>query len=494
MRTTSTRILHLMQIIIMLNIVTICFLFVGCSSCSTNPKTGSISGHVTLVNDTGDPQLDPVDFSGVTVAVYELAQLDTTLVRINNEYPQIGIPISQETEFDHRNYNPVTKVTTDAAGQFQISKISVGDYNLVFMKESWGVRYIFGVSVNSGAKVDIGEQPLYPTTYLAASVLQDITFRSQHHYLVNQDCSIMGNAVIEAQALISIAPTCNLRFYGNVTAAELTDFRLAWKVNSSIDIASISQAQIDADEYFASLVFYGSQNLIRNGIINHVGTAVSFVQVNGAISNMYINHFVTGMSLQQCSLSVDNVTIANGTNTGVQVISDNSQSNFSNCVLYRQNDAMNIYSALGFSISNSYFVENNYAIRPDRFSGTITHNAFERNNYDIFQFQVSTSTDISYNNFYHSNIWSIFPRRRAVIHNNNFFSTNGFFVWIRAGAVPYSYVDNDIDATNNYWAPSDIDQYIQDANDNGDYPNEPCPHYVVYLPKRSTKLPTAGIQ
>lgn len=479
----------------MLFVITFCFLLLGCSSCSTKPKTGSISGKVILENDSGDSQLDPVDYSGVSVAVYELAELDTTLVRINSEYPQIGVQVSQETEFDHRDYNPYKTITTDAEGNFLLSNISTGTYNLVLLKESWGLRYVYQVTVNSGAKNDVGEIILYPVTNLAAAQLPDITFRSRHHYLVNQDCIVIGNVVIEPQALISIAPAGNLRFYGNVAAAEIYDFRQAWKVNSSHDIFSLIKSQIDPDEYFASLVFYGTQNSIRSGILNHIGTAVSFMQVNGTINDMYINLFNTGISMQQCSIIVNNVTLANGTNTGIQVISDSSQSHFTDCVLYRQNDAMNIYSAQGFTVSNSYFVENNYAIRPDRYPGVISHNAFERNNYDIYQFQVSQAVSITYNNFFFTNTWSIFPRRNAVINNNNFYHTNGYFIWIREpGAPPYSYVNEDVDAKNNYWGVSDIGLYLQDADDNGDWPNEPCPHYVNYLPKRNNRLTDAGIQ
>ena len=70
------------------------------------------------------------------------------------------------------------------------------------------------MTVSSGAKNDLGEIILFPVTNLNAAQLQDITFRSWHHYLVNQDCSVIGNVVIEPQALISIAPACNLRFCG----------------------------------------------------------------------------------------------------------------------------------------------------------------------------------------------------------------------------------------------------------------------------------------
>ena len=47
----------------------------GCSK-STEGKSGKLSGTVILNNDTGNPALDPVDYAGVTVALYKPAELD----------------------------------------------------------------------------------------------------------------------------------------------------------------------------------------------------------------------------------------------------------------------------------------------------------------------------------------------------------------------------------------------------------------------------------
>ncbi|MDD4157192.1 MAG: hypothetical protein PHY08_11525, partial [Candidatus Cloacimonetes bacterium] len=76
-------------------------------SCTTSPSSSSASltGTISLLNSE--------DHSGVTVALYNLAYLDTTLVRINQEYPHIGVIITQETEFDHRLQTPVKFTQTD---------------------------------------------------------------------------------------------------------------------------------------------------------------------------------------------------------------------------------------------------------------------------------------------------------------------------------------------------------------------------------------------
>ena len=73
--------------------------FVGlmCMNSCTKVSTGSLCGKVVLENDSEDPANDPVDYSGITVALYEIPELDTTITRINTEYPQTGVQISTET-------------------------------------------------------------------------------------------------------------------------------------------------------------------------------------------------------------------------------------------------------------------------------------------------------------------------------------------------------------------------------------------------------------
>jgi hypothetical protein len=57
-----------------------------------------------------------------------------------------------------------------------------------------------------------------------------------------------------------------------------------------------------------------------------------------------------------------------------------------------------------------------------------------------------------------------------------------------------SLVNGDLDATNNYWAVADVNAYILDGTDNPDYPDSPCPYFVIFIPKRASPVPEAGIQ
>ena len=127
------------------NIITIApilsLIILSCTKSPTEPDTGTLTGTVLLEGEQ--------DHSGITVALYELAELDTTILRYNREYPNVGFPISQATEFDHRFAEVVAETKTKADGTFKIEGIEEGTYNLVAEKAGFGWKY--NVRINFGS-------------------------------------------------------------------------------------------------------------------------------------------------------------------------------------------------------------------------------------------------------------------------------------------------------------------------------------------------------
>ena len=132
------------------------FLFaVSCSKQPTSPETGSLTGTVLLEGQT--------NHSGITVALYKLAELDTTILRYNREYPNVGFPISQATEFacppgvwrNHRFAEVVAETKTKADGTFKIEGIEERNCNLVAKKEGFGWKYIYYISITKGSNTSI---------------------------------------------------------------------------------------------------------------------------------------------------------------------------------------------------------------------------------------------------------------------------------------------------------------------------------------------------
>ena len=465
-------------------------------SCNTKLKTGSLSGAVSLINDTGDAIFDPVDFSGVTIALYHPAKLDTTLVRIINEYPQIGVHISQETQFDHRNFQPLITTISDQNGSFLIPDIDPGKYIVAVLKEQWGIKYIFNVEVQEGDIFDLNQISLYPSTTYSAYIVDDTTFKSDHSYFVPTDATFIGSVSIEARAQIFVSSNCRVKFYGDVTTPVTTDMADAWKFITAKGIYSTTFTELGVDDYYTSIDFYGDQASIHSGIFRYSGSAISTICEQSDISRLIIQYCGAGLSISQGVATIADVIVTDCVNHGINVNSQSiDQTQISSSIITSMNNRGVTLSIPGtYIIDNCYFDSNYEAIKASNCSGTITHNVFNMNMVDIITYQVMIPTNISYNNFYNSGSIAIRPRRNAVVNNNNFFNTNGNFIWIRGPYPTYSEVMGDIDATLNYWAVSNVDDYLADATDNIDYPNEPCPHYVIYTPRRMSRITNAGIQ
>jgi hypothetical protein len=97
----------------------------ACTKSPTDSKGLSLSGSVKVEGQT--------DHSGPTMALYALAELDTAVVRMNKEYPMVGIPISQATEFacpsvfwrDRRLAQPIYQTQTKADGSYKLEDIEI---------------------------------------------------------------------------------------------------------------------------------------------------------------------------------------------------------------------------------------------------------------------------------------------------------------------------------------------------------------------------------
>ena len=112
-------------------------LFLCCSKQPTSPETGPLTGTVLLEAQT--------NHSGITVALYKLAELDTTILRYNREYPSVGFPISQATEFEHKLGEVVAEAKTKQDGSFEIAGVEEETYNFVAEKAGFGWKYLYNL-------------------------------------------------------------------------------------------------------------------------------------------------------------------------------------------------------------------------------------------------------------------------------------------------------------------------------------------------------------
>lgn len=464
-----------------------------CTSCSkpTENQNSSLKGSVLLINDTNDPANNPLDFSGVSVALYNLAVLDTAIVRINQSHPNIGVHISQETEFDHRYQNPIAQTSTAPDGSFQFSDIPAGSYNIAFVKQGWSLVYKYEVKIEPAKESVIEPIEILLAETINGFVSSAFTFLSDKTYVINGDTSFLGQVSIQTGSQVMIDSGVSVIFYDTFVSNDVGGSSKFWKVCSSYNLYTIGSIEIPSQQYINSLSFRGANLSISNGLFRHFTNGVTVTSLESDISNIDIMHFDSGLLLNDSNCHIDQASIRLGSNRGIHVTSIADSVSISNSVIYKNFDGVILYTGGGFSVSNSYFYANSNALRPENCTGVIKNNNFDLNNVDILQY-VSDCT-ITSNNFYNSIGLTIRPRSYSLINYNNFYKTGQYFVNIRRPDGSHTYAQSNVNAKYNYWKVANIDDYILDASDNVDYPGHECPYYVITTNRLGSPNQSAGI-
>jgi hypothetical protein len=479
-------------ILISLIVLILAFL---CNSCSTNANKGTISGTVMLVNDTDNPSLNPVDYAGVTVALYKIAVLDTTLVRINQQYPQIGVQITQETEFDHRNFNPLKVVTTDAEGKFSFPSLTAGNYNVVLWKTDWGIRYLCSIRAEEKENNNLGTIELYPaTSYDSPLVSEPTIFKSDHSYFILTDVNFMSSVEFQPRTQIFINPAAIVKFYGTVITPEFTSSQDMWKITSGKEIYSTSQVTMDFDSYYSSVNFYGDEINLKSGFVRYGSSAISTVNIiNDNFFYMVCRDCGTALTTNQGNLDAGYMTISDCNAIGILYTTEEGANyNVSiSRIIFNNNaqEAVAISRAALLNINNCYFTNNNHAIYTTRCNNNIEYNEFNLNYYSVYCDKIYYPNEIHYNNFYQTFKGIVVGGSINNINNNNFYGHTTYFIYILYPTSPYSIVSADVNATNNYWIVEEVSQYLADAED-----DPRCPYHIIYLPKLANPVLNAGIQ
>ena len=501
-------------------IIFISFYILLLNSCTTEPRTGSLTGTVNLEGE--------YDHSGITVGIYELVTLDTTITRINNEYPHIGIKISQHTEFDHRFANLTKYTHTDANGNFKINDIPTGRYNFMAMKDGFGFKYIYEISITEGdnfikrqkvsgfaklrhdrkGKRKNDETPfnlspltfnlnkseadiiLYPETIIKEDITENTVFESFHHYIVTPEYSnyleISGDLTIEPGAVIRIEKDKKLTISGDLTAIGDEDNFIWFTSNDPSEICSqahISRGRLMTNPTFApdSINYYNRVELIGNSDkemawckFDHAGTGL-LNNVNGfSISNCIFRNSCGGFESNNLdstfcwNLLCNNISFQNS--AGVNFTSINSGV-IEKSIFCNSYNGLRVKDQVGVQIKNNMFTKNTNGVYLMSFTGNIINNEFENNEYDI-SICGATSPDISYNItnsdtgiFVLTDV--VYQNATPIIQRNNFYCKDWFIFLAYRNRF-------DIETNGNYFnGLTDIAEIKQKIMDKEDYaPND----------------------
>jgi hypothetical protein len=456
-----------------------CFFSAFLLSCnnSTDPKEDLVtfSGTVTLEDTT--------DYSGVTVSLYAPVELDTALVRINQEYPNIGVQISQETEFDHREHEALYSTTTNADGSWEI-KAEEGAYNIVVEKEGWGWKY--DNLVENKQNFQTG---LFKVQKLSGNYSNNIRLLEGHHYLVKENINIgeQSSLIIEPGVWIRFDGLYRIITYGSVEFNG-TNNNFIHCTNNSLDSES-GQWQ------FIELI-HGKSATIEYTIFEKSKSGLEIKnRDNSSIRKcIFRNNQSTGLLL--------NTTI--GTNISLCLFLKNDQSILG---LYSIKDKTNksvFYNSIegikaeysSMQINDNYFYKNVRGVYSQfRPSPEIIHNEFLDNENGV---RCAGSDPICRANNFHNNNQSIYIgiayssiNANPLINYNNFI---GGEYGIQMVGYPSGTNNNDINALNNWWDSIyefDIQNRIFDKNDAGE--NSNYVEYVLYSPYVTSNIDTAGL-
>jgi hypothetical protein len=442
----------------------------GCSSPTETPK-GYLTGTVNLEGLS--------DHSGIIIALYDLAYLDTTIVRINNQYPQIGVHINQHTEFDHRLQTPINTTETLANGSFEIKKNPTGIYNLIAIKNGWGFKYIFEIEIIKGDN-DLSEIiPLYEEIHISGNISEDVVVATDHHLIIEDDTDFVPNTsslTIEPGAVIRINPGVDLTNHGIITAQgeennmfwvtanygfgeELTQLNSLEHYNQM----ELSSVAIVVDD----LIEWGKWDYANTCLLNSVN---NLHMQNGIFRNGNCGFLSSNVDSTLCiNLFCRNIFNEDG---GSSVYFQNTlDGEISNSICVDNRIGMQIKDKFEGVVFNNYFYENYIGIKILYFLGTIRNNQIEGNQIDI-SYTNNVEDEDKEIKIYRNNIYSdfgiiyfgstyYFRYSGMNIENNNFRCSEMFIEY-------YSrYLEDEkIIATNNYFnglaSIETIEVYIND--------------------------------
>ncbi len=455
-------------------IVLLSFLLTTCSTSTNSDKQVVFSGSVTLEDET--------DYSGVMVSLYNLVELDTALVRINEQYPNIGVQISQETEFDHRNEIAIKTTTTSADGSWKI-KVDEGVYNVVVEKDGFGWKYTHEKDGDQTMASGLSEEIV-----VSGIKGNNFTFESGKFYKISGEVTFVASLEIQ-KAIVVAEENASIRILGPVSTNISSGFAMFTTENQ--------------DENWNGIALESEANTLRSLLIKNARDGIKVKSKKNTFSNLYISDSeLTGIAVfsEMDQNSLTNLLISKQ-QTGIEFsFVDSTVILLKSIIINSIMQGLYINNSLS-KINNTVFSNNEIGIYSVFDSDAeIKHCLFEKNKqYDI---QLGGSDLlITYNDFTslaQIGIYISYIRyagaSQPIINFNNFTNAN-FYIKIDAHSSNLSKFD--IDAKNNWWGDlttAEIDEKILDKNDYGPSNRR---YYVLgiidYTPFQTSKIITAGI-
>lgn len=467
----------------------------ACAS-STSPKSVKFSGTVILYNDTQDSSFDVSSFEDVIVAIYKTVEPDSSLARLNREFPLIGVKATQEVIFDHRLYAPEAVVKTDELGNFVFPNLREGRYNLFAFKDNWGGQYILDINIakdTDGEYVLEDDISLYPELYIPHFVDNNFKFLSSHVYRFEQDSVVFSEITIHSGALLLIDPGVKVNFIDSALSVNGDGY---WKITSS-------------DSYYST---ERKEDILPFSYVKFSGSSP-----NTHLKNLIFDYSTDGLSVNTENFTIENCVFKSNISYALNIVCNDGL--IKNCLFWENpmkgleaknsitidkslfvnnKDACRIFECEGL-IQNNYFYGNWFGLRPFLSNIEIKNNNFDNNHVAIPL--CASDPVIMFNNFFKNELDvelnNYYIQQSAVFSNpsvqNNFYTSDIYVKFAGTnsiyGATPPG-VNQDQHYPQNYWKESNPYDKIMDGN----YPGADFTYILNIIPRSISKIAGAGIQ
>ena len=422
-----------MKIFYLLLCILFSCLLVLCSKDSTKPEMVTFSGTVTLEGKT--------DYNGVTVSLYQPVVLDTALVRINQQYPNIGVQISQETEFDHREHSPLYSTNTDASGHWKIEEVTPGTYNVVAEKDSFGWRYRYN---SEGGQNNFDLKKAF---YLKGQ------YNSVFSIPGNSFINISGNVLFSNNSQLNIGAGTVIEFENNSNLEIYGQLDCSGDNNNPILFSSKSQS--DSWKF----------RLMQSSVLNmdfcyffSVPNGIYFSSIDSAsVDHCRFQDGLYAIEIFDCPKFLIQNSLVSDMEDGIKT-SNSHSSIFRNVIINIADNAITSLNEMN-STWEYNLIKNcgniGIALNPAGYAYT------------------DTWIKLFYNDFINNKDHLVLGQYGWCMANyNNFINESNYIVYTSA------IIDIDtLNFRNNYWnyiTPLEIDQKIYDLNDMSGIPNVGC--------------------
>ena len=377
----------------------------SCKDSTSGDNTVTVSGTVYLEDQT--------DHSGVKVSLYKPVELDTTLVRLNRQYPNIGVPITQATEFDHRNETPLYFTTSTPSGDWSIAKITPGTYNIVAEKDSFSWKYLLEYQTGSNITIDT----LKSLRYLSGILNDDLNLKNCGVIIENLTIPVNTNLNISGQSYVLVAENAAVEVYGG--------FHVQGTVQSPVVISSVNIEGWRMIECLANSdlnLRYCKIMNAKNAVFNKTGTII--FENNIVMSNQIgFQNFNLSDSLNiQSNLFRKNMIGLY--NSEIAKISIQKNLFLNNKIAMRCESTANFNLVNNISYEDSCSLEINNGLFFSNSTGSLSYCQFEKNTTAITIGGKATRITGMECNFLNSTSWFIGATRGNAEIDSSYFRSN----------------------------------------------------------------------